>query len=75
MQIQLKLMGMLKDRTPSDGTLDLQDAATIQDALRALEVDVDSVHVFTVNGTLQRDKSHGLEDGDELVVFPPVGGG
>ena len=75
MRIQLKLMGVLKDRTPADGSLTISNNSTIKDALVALEIDVDSVHVFTVNGSLQRDKTHVLAEGDELAIFPPVGGG
>ena len=68
-------MGMLKDQTPADGALELADDATIQDALVALNVPVDSVHVFMVNGTLEKDKTRTLVAGDELTVLPPVGGG
>ena len=56
--IRIKLMGMLKDKAPADGQLTLSEGATIQNALEQLEISVDSVHVFTVNGTLQRDKGH-----------------
>ncbi|MFT5527103.1 MAG: molybdopterin converting factor small subunit [Pirellulaceae bacterium] len=75
MKIQLKLMGMLKDQTPPSGALELNADATITDALIALEVPVESIHVFMVNGTLERDKARVLADGDELTVLPPVGGG
>jgi len=75
MQIDLKLMGVLKPKTPQDGRLELPDSATIKDALLALEIPLDSVQVFTVNGKLVRDKNHTLNDGDDLTILPPVGGG
>ncbi len=40
-----------------------------------LDIPVDSVQVFTVNGELVRDKQRVLSDGNELTVLPPVGGG
>ena len=73
--IQIKLMGMLKDKGPPGDQLQLSDDATIADSLLAMEIPVESVHVFTVNGTLERDKTRVLADGDELTVLPPVGGG
>ena len=75
MKINLKLMGMLKDKCPADGVLQLADGATIEDALNALQIPVDSVQVFTVNGQLERDSSRAMNEGDELTVLPPVGGG
>ncbi len=75
MDIQLKLMGMLKDRTPPGGGFTIEQDATIEDVLKQLEIEVDSVHVFTVNGQLIRDKQHVLHENDELTVLPPVGGG
>ena len=75
MQIRLKLMGMLKARTPAGGTLEVADGATIDDVLRALDIDPQAIRVFTVNGVLERDRRRVLDAGDELVVIPPVGGG
>jgi molybdopterin converting factor small subunit len=75
MKINIKLMGVLKDKTPSDGTLDLTDGATIADALTALGISSDTVQVCTVNGRLERDLQNPLAAGDELSVVPPVGGG
>ena len=75
MIVQIKLMGVLKAKTPQEGQLDLEDGATIEDVLLALEVPVESVQVFTVNGSLERDRSRELSDGDELSVLPPAVGG
>jgi len=68
-------MGMLKEKMPEDGKLDVADEATISDVLSVLEIPADSVQVFTVNGSLERDKSRVLAVDDELSVLPPVGGG
>ena len=73
--IRIKLMGMLQSKTPEDGSLELPDSATILSVLDHLVIDPDTVHVFTVDGELTRDKSLLLEDGVELTVLPPVGGG
>ena len=75
MKIRVKLMGLLKDRTPSGGELTLPDSTSIRDALGKLQIPPESVQVFTVNGNLVRDPSHPLSDGDELMILPPVGGG
>ena len=76
MKIHVKLMGMLKDRMPPEGTIELpDDDATIEKALAELEIPVDTVQVFSVNGSIQRDLAKRLQEGDELTVVPPVGGG
>ena len=75
MQIRLKLMGMLKSRTPAGGALDVADGATIDDVLRALEIVPKATPVFTVNGQFERDRGRVLAPNDELTVIPPVGGG
>jgi len=74
-QIRLKLMGMLKARTPPGGALDVAEGATIDDVLRALDVAPQAIQVFTVNGRFERDRSRALAAGDELTVIPPVAGG
>lgn len=75
MHIQLKFMGMLKDRTPENGELELANGSTIEDILQQLNVPLDSVQAFSLNGSIERDKERVLQDGDELTVLPPVGGG
>jgi len=74
-QIRLKLMGMLKARTPPGGAIEMADGATIDDVLRALDIAPQTVRVFTVNGEFERDRSRVLAPDDELSAVPPVGGG
>ena len=75
MQIRLKLMGMLKAKTPAGGALEVADGATIEDVLRALEIAPQTIRVFTVNGQFERNRSRALAPNDELSAIPPVGGG
>jgi molybdopterin converting factor small subunit len=75
MRIRLKLMGVLKARTPEGGVLEVADGATIDDVLHALEIAPQRLRVFTVNGQFERDRSRALAPNDELAVIPPVGGG
>ena len=75
MIVRIKLMGMLKDRTPADGKLELPEGSTILNVLQQLHIDPDSVQAFSVNGAIQRDQKAKLQDNDELIVLPPVGGG
>ena len=75
MRIRLKLMGVLKARTPEGGVLEVADGATIEDVLHALEIAPRRLRVFTVNGQFERDSRRVLAPNDELTVIPPVGGG
>ena len=75
MRIRLKLMGMLKARTPEGGALEVADGATIGDALHVLGLAPQATHVVTVNGQVERDRQRVLAPDDELTIVPPVGGG
>jgi molybdopterin converting factor small subunit len=33
------------------------------------------IHLVTINGEMESDRSRVLAEGDEVVVFPPVAGG
>ena len=75
MKISVKLMGMLKDRTPEGGELELPDPSTIGDVLKLLEIESEAIQAFSVNGSIDRNRDRELAHGDELTVLPPVGGG
>ena len=75
MKIQVKLMGVLKEKTPVDGQLQLPESATVATALETLEITADNVQVLTINGSMMRNHGKALCEGDQLTVIPPVGGG
>jgi len=55
-------------------SINLSDGATVEDLIRQLKLPADEVRVVFVNGTV-RPPDHILCDGDEVGIFPPVGGG
>jgi len=75
MKIQVKLMGVLKDRAPDGGSLEVGYGATIADVLSTLEIAAETIQAVTVNGSIEHDKGRSLSGGDELVILAPVGGG
>mgnify|MGYP001169088155 FL=1 len=75
MQIRVKLMAALKDKSPEGNVLDLPDGATINQALAAMSVPGNFVHLVMVNNQMERDRGRELADDDELMVMPPVGAG
>ena len=74
-QVHVKLMGMLKEKTPDGGMLELADGATVAAALERLQIPPQSVQLVTLNGQLVRDPNRPLTADDELTILPPVGGG
>ena len=75
MQVRVKLMGVLKAKSPEGDKLELPDGSTVRQALVVLDISTDRVHVFSINGTLERNLDRRLEPNDELTVLAPVGGG
>lgn len=82
MKITLKLYATLRDYLPKDGNyqmvLDLPDGATIPDALAQLGVPLELAHIVLLNNrhVLRPDVAvRQLADGDDLAVFPAIGGG
>lgn len=83
MNVTLKLYATLRDYLPagSDGAqvvLDLPTGATIPDALATVAVPLTLAHIIMINGrhVLRPDVAHRqLCEGDQLAVFPAIGGG
>jgi sulfur carrier protein ThiS len=82
MKIVLRLYATLRDYLP-DGhdtavTLELPAGATIPDALAVLGVPLPLAHIIMIQNrrVLPADvATRQLVDGDELAVFPAIGGG
>ena len=75
MQIRVKLMAALKEKSPEGNVLSLPDGATINDALATMKVPGNFVHLVMVNNQMERDRGRALAEDDELMVMPPVGAG
>ncbi|MEW6178854.1 MAG: MoaD/ThiS family protein [Chloroflexota bacterium] len=54
--------------------VELADGATLHDLIQQLAIPPDEVKVCFVNARIM-DLDTKLKDGDEIGIFPPVGGG
>lgn len=54
--------------------VDLPEGATVADLLAKLHVPLEEARMFFVNGRVRAADSV-LQPGDEVAVFPPIGGG
>jgi molybdopterin synthase sulfur carrier subunit len=79
MYVQVKLFASLRrfaDDTASGVPFDVElpDGATLTDLCQALHLPTDEVKLTFVNGRVQPEDWQ-LQPGDEVGIFPPVGGG
>jgi molybdopterin converting factor small subunit len=78
--VKVKLFAMLRRYAPEGNTLgeafsvEVPDDATIADLFEALGIRANEVKVAFVNGRARADV-YRLNPGDEVGIFPPVGGG
>ena len=79
MKVGLRLQAILRRYRPAGLTgdvieMDLDNGATVRDAVEALRVPVNLIHAVFINEE-QRALDTALADGDRVRVFPPVVGG
>ena len=77
--VDVRLFATLRRHYPELGvgesmSVRLSGDATIEQLLKELDLPEDQVKVIFVNGRVQKE-GYRLSDGDELGIFPPVGGG
>ena len=73
--ITLKLFATLAPYLPENADqFQVQAGTTVENVIQDLQLPPDAVKLIFVNGRKQ-DKTHVLEPGDRLGLFPPVGGG
>ncbi len=79
MQVHVKLFASLRrfaGDTPLGTPLEVEvpEGATLVDLYQALNLPAEEIKLAYVNGRVQADDRQ-LEPGDEIGIFPPVGGG
>ncbi len=77
--VQVKLFATLRRYRPGLKmgqalAVELPAGATVGQLIRELGLPGEEVRMVFVNG-LVRERDHPLADGDEVGIFPPVGGG
>ena len=77
--VHVKLFATLRRQFPDLGIgeampVELPDGATVGQLVDHLRLPADEVKMTFVNATM-RKRAHVLVDGDELGIFPPIGGG
>lgn len=74
MRVRVKCFATLGDHTPPEGFLELEGGSTVEALLPLLRLDVADIKLVFVNS-----KNSALEtvlaDGDQVGLFPAVGGG
>ena len=79
MVIRVKLFATLRRHYPHLGigeamSVEVAEGTTVGQLLDHLRLPADEVKMIFVN-SIVRGTEHLLHDGDELGIFPPVGGG
>ena len=79
MIVRVKLFATLRRQYPHLGLgesmpVELSDGATVGRLVEHLRLPADQVKVVFVNGTVRKEE-YTLNEGDEVGIFPPVGGG
>ncbi|RLC61465.1 MAG: MoaD/ThiS family protein [Chloroflexi bacterium] len=77
--VHVKLFATLRRLYPHLGlgeamAVELPDGATVGQLIEHLRLPAREIKVVFVNGVVRKEE-HVLNDGDEVGVFPPVGGG
>lgn len=79
MQVTVKLFATLTryskgERAGTPFKLELSKDATLYDLVSQLQIPVEETRIIFVNGIIQVP-DYRLKDGDEVGIFPPIGGG
>ncbi len=77
MSIRVKLVGLLKEYAPQGDGVNLEGGGgrTVAEVMADLRIPLASVSITLVNGRHVKDQDYVLEEGDELTLLPPIGGG
>ncbi|HHY37440.1 MAG TPA: MoaD/ThiS family protein [Clostridia bacterium] len=74
MKVNVRCFGSLAEKIGSTVTASLEEGATLRDLLLSLGADPEGISVLVLNGR-QVTVEAALQDGDNVMLVPPVIGG
>ena len=74
MKVKIKLFANLRNYGPEEQEAELPEGATLEDAIKLLNLPEKIPMLKIVNGE-HRVLTRSLKEGDEIALFPPVAGG
>lgn len=79
MQVTVKLFATLTrygqgERAGTPFTIELSENAKLYDLIKLLKIPSEETRITFVNGII-KESDYGLKNGDEVGIFPPIGGG
>jgi sulfur-carrier protein len=74
MTVRVKLFASLRDFGPEEQVMEIPDNSTLEDVVTRLKLPERIPLLKVVNGEI-RKMDHPLREGDEIALFPPIGGG
>ncbi len=74
MRVRVKCFATLGDHTPPEGVLELADGSAVRAMLPLLQLEEADIKLVFVNSK-NSDLEAVLADGDQVGIFPAVGGG
>jgi molybdopterin synthase sulfur carrier subunit len=80
MRVQVKLYATLREYAPPATEIGESfrvefDGSTLQELIQKLGFELDRAKIVMVNGTRVLGAKTSLNEGDLVVIFPPIGGG
>lgn len=80
MKITVRLFATFTPHLPAGAVrntagVEVPDGATVAEVMGVLGLDERAPKLTFVNNRREKDASRALRDGDDLAVFPPIGGG
>jgi sulfur-carrier protein len=74
MTVRVKLFASLRDFGPEEQVMEIPDNSALEDVVTRLKLPERIPLLKVVNGEI-RKIDHPLREGDEIALFPPIGGG
>jgi molybdopterin converting factor small subunit len=74
MKVKIRLYANLRNYGPEEQEAELPENATLEDAIKRLNLPERIPLLKIVNGE-HRNVKHPLKEGDEIALFPPIAGG